>query len=323
MSIFNLFGKKIKYLVIGAGATGGVISACLKYAKKDVTLVTNKEYILNAITFSGINLQSKAIGNHNVKVNTVFETFIKHTYDVIFVCVRSCDFPSVLPLIKRVSTPQTVIIPLASGIGVTDVLQKKIKKGIVSEVFLSAECRGYHLQDAEYLQLNDTIELTIPENTNMPKNVLNALIRDFKDFGAIVKREENKKFAENKFLRMLYDSPYILTDLFFEFYPNETKLKKNEFFAALYKELLILSVALKVDVSEYNVDTIFEEHFGNSENTHSQPYWDITRDNKKPELDFNLFIIDKLAKDYNLDLPLFSMLAEKLSSYNNLEQLSV
>lgn len=323
MSIFNLFGKKIKYLVIGAGATGGVISSCLKYAKKDVTLVTNKEYILNAITFNGINLQSKAIGNHNVKVNTVFETFIEHAYDVIFVCVRSCDFPEVLPLIEKISTPQTVIIPLASGIGITDVLQKKIKKGIVSEVLFQAECRGYNLSNAEYLQLNDTIELTIPENTNMPKNVLNALILDFKDFGAIVKREENKKFADDKFSRILNDSPYILTDLFFEFYPNETKLKKNEFFAALYKELLILSVALKADVYESNVDTMFEERFRNGENSHSQQYWDITRDNKKPELDFNLFIIDKLAKDYNLDLPLFSMLAEKLSSYNNLEQLSV
>lgn len=323
MSIFDLFCKKLKYLVIGAGATGGVISSCLKYAKKDVTLVTNKEYVLNAINRNGINLQSKAIGNRKVKVNAVFETFVECKYDVIFVCLRSCDFASVLPLIERVSTSQTVIIPLFSGIDVSEVLQKKIKKGIVSEVFFSAECRGYNLSDAEYLQLNDTIELTIPENTNMPQNVLNSLSRDFQSFGAIVKREDNKNFQKDKFFRLMYEAPYILTDLFFEFYPNETKLKKNEFFAALYKELLILSMALKIDIDECNVDKMFEERFGNDENSHSQPYWDITRDNKKPELDFKLFIIDKLAKDYNLDLPMYSMLANKLSSYNNLEQLLV
>ena len=83
-------GQKInmKYLIIGAGGTGGVTGYYMKKAGKDVTLIARGEH-LKKIQKQGLTLEKmwdKTEENISIPA-TDMEHYAEHP-DVIFVCVK-------------------------------------------------------------------------------------------------------------------------------------------------------------------------------------------------------------------------------------------
>ena len=59
----NIFRKKLKYVVIGAGSTGATFACFLKSANKDVTLISKYDSVIkNAKEKGGIHLISNVKG---------------------------------------------------------------------------------------------------------------------------------------------------------------------------------------------------------------------------------------------------------------------
>lgn len=115
----------MKYLIIGAGGTGGCIGGYLAKGGRNVTLLARGVH-LAAIHSSGLTVRSARLGNFTVHPAACCEADYRDTPDVIFVCVKSYSLPALLPFLQRVSTKDTVIIPLLNVFGTGGDLQPNL-----------------------------------------------------------------------------------------------------------------------------------------------------------------------------------------------------
>lgn len=114
----------MKYLVIGAGGTGGCIGAYLARAGQEVTLIARGAHG-DAIRSHGLTLR-EAQGSFTVRPAGVetMETYAD-TPDVIFVCVKGTGLPDVAPFLRRAAGKDTVVIPILNIFGTGGMLQQE------------------------------------------------------------------------------------------------------------------------------------------------------------------------------------------------------
>ena len=107
--------KKLKYVVIGAGGTGGPIGGYLARAGKDVTLIARGRHM-------------EAMKAHGLEIELAGESFVapvkacsmeeyKETADVIFVCVKGYSLEEAAEFIKKAADAHTVVIPILNIYG--------------------------------------------------------------------------------------------------------------------------------------------------------------------------------------------------------------
>ena len=115
----------MKYLVIGAGGTGGCIGAYMTEAGRDVTLIARGAH-LAAMQADGLRMETTKKGNYTVKPvkATDMEHYGEHP-DVIFVCVKGYSLEETIPFIRRVAKPETVVIPILNIYGTGGRLQER------------------------------------------------------------------------------------------------------------------------------------------------------------------------------------------------------
>ena len=107
----------MKYLIIGAGGTGGVTGYYMKKAGKDVTLIARGEH-LKKIQKQGLTLEKmwdKTEENISIPA-TDMEHYAEHP-DVIFVCVKGYYLQETIPFIKRIARKNTIVIPVLNIYG--------------------------------------------------------------------------------------------------------------------------------------------------------------------------------------------------------------
>ncbi|MBQ5904685.1 MAG: ketopantoate reductase family protein, partial [Clostridia bacterium] len=115
----------MKYLVIGAGGTGGPIAAHLNNGGADVAVIARGEH-LEAIKQKGLAIKKSdgTVLNERIKVYTEDEYCEKA--DVIFVTVKSYSVDSVIELIRKASHKNTVVIPLLNVFTTGEYLSEKL-----------------------------------------------------------------------------------------------------------------------------------------------------------------------------------------------------
>lgn len=106
----------MKYLVIGAGGTGGCIGGYLADAGRDVTLIARGKH-LEAIRRDGLVLHGTRRGELRVRVPACTAGEFTGRADVIFVCVKGYSVEEILPLVERASDERTVVIPILNVLG--------------------------------------------------------------------------------------------------------------------------------------------------------------------------------------------------------------
>ena len=139
----------LKYLVVGAGATGGVIAAYLHRAKKDVSIIArgkSKEVInskgLTVLTPHDNPYADKGrpvFPNHNSNVYPPQEdivemvpAFTEEEYqdkpDVVFVCVKDYSLHEIIPFLDRVCDSHTLVIPIQNALTAGERLRDALTK---------------------------------------------------------------------------------------------------------------------------------------------------------------------------------------------------
>ena len=99
----------MKYLVIGAGGTGGCLAAYLAAADKEVHVIARGAH-LKAIQDNGLMLETAHRGNFCVPVSAGDMEHYNDSPDVIFLCVKGYSVDDCIPFIRRVAKPNTVVI---------------------------------------------------------------------------------------------------------------------------------------------------------------------------------------------------------------------
>ena len=118
----------MKYLIIGAGGTGGCIGAYLAKAGNDVTFIARGKH-LQAIRENGLTVHSAKIGNFtidNAKACTMGE--YDDVPDVIFVCVKYYSLEETGAFVNRIAKEDTLVIPILNVFGTGEVMQKYCPK---------------------------------------------------------------------------------------------------------------------------------------------------------------------------------------------------
>ena len=117
----------MRYMIIGAGGTGGAIGSHLAHAGKDVTFIARGKH-LEAMKSDGLRLHrpDDEFIVSPVKAYSMEDYPKEQAPDVIFVCVKGYSVESVIPFIREVAGPETIVIPILNVFGTGAVMQKSL-----------------------------------------------------------------------------------------------------------------------------------------------------------------------------------------------------
>ena len=116
----------MKYLILGAGGTGGCLGAYLARAGHDVQWIARGRH-LEAMRKEGLKAHTAVYGNFRIypaKVCTMEE--YQGCPDVVFVCVKYYSLEECIPFLQRVCGSHTVIIPILNVFGTGALLQERL-----------------------------------------------------------------------------------------------------------------------------------------------------------------------------------------------------
>lgn len=319
----SLFEKKLKYLVIGAGSTGATFACFLHDAGKNVTLISKYEEIIKtAKEKDGIKLISNVKGEKRYKVNIKTEKSYKDKADVIILCIRTPDFHSVSKLIEKAAHKNTVLFSISNGFGIGYALKKRFPKLNVLDANFVGKCRWYNRQEVEYLQQREYCELNFaPRNSQTNPKILDTILQDFTQSGMKTTLMSGKQFTEISFERLITRSPFEACCIYYDINAHQIIDEKWQTFDNLCKELLTLAKAMNINVREEFLPEYYSNFEKYKERDDANVYSSILHDMKigqSSEIDFLFFIVVELAKEYNINLPTYFMIADKFKEYNTI-----
>jgi ketopantoate reductase len=116
--------KSLKYMIIGAGGTGGAIGSHLARAGFDVSFIARGSH-LAAMKADGLRVikPSEEFVIKPVKAYTTDEYC--GSPDVIFVCLKGYSVDEMIPFISRTAGQGTIVIPVLNIFGTGGRMQAK------------------------------------------------------------------------------------------------------------------------------------------------------------------------------------------------------
>lgn len=320
----NIFKKKLKYLIIGAGSTGATFSCFLKSANKDVTLISKYESVIKAAKEKGgIRLISNVKGDKKYKVKIKTENEYREKADVIILCIRTPDILSAVPIIKKASHKKTIITSIANGFGISYALHKKFPKNLILESNFVGKCRWFDRQNVEYLQQREYCEFNFADKyKEIDNKILEQIKEDFSLAGMNTTLMDEKNFTEIAFERLITRSPFEATCIYYDICAHDFVEDRMETFKKLCNELIILSKAMNINIREGFLEEYYSNFEKYKERDDANVYSSILNDMKigqNSEIDFLFFIVIELAKEYNVELPTYFMIAEKFKKYKTID----
>lgn len=132
----------MKYLVFGAGGTGGSLAAFLAQGGKDVSLIARGAH-LEAIRKNGLVLESRH-GTFAVPVEAEDAEHCSCRPDVILLCVKGYSLAETVPALKRLCDAHTIVIPILNLYGTGGRLQPELAPALVTDgcIYIAAEIKA-------------------------------------------------------------------------------------------------------------------------------------------------------------------------------------
>ena len=198
----------MKYLVIGAGGTGGSIGAYMTEAGKDVTLIARGEH-LREMQEQGLKMETTKKGDYTVSpIKAVDMEHYEEQPDIIFVCVKGYSLEETIPFIKKTAKRDTIVIPILNIYGTGGRMQEKLPELLVTDgcIYIAAQIR----KPGTIWQNGDIFRIVY--GTRKPEEIRPELFQVAKDLresgidGVLsenIRRDALQKFA--------YVSPFTIT----------------------------------------------------------------------------------------------------------------
>lgn len=132
----------MKYLVYGAGGTGGCLAAFLAMSGKDVSLIARGAH-RDAIEENGLVLET-GHGTFAVPIPAFEQERYDQQPDVIFVCVKGYSLEGIFPTLERLCRPETIVIPILNVVGTGGAMQPRLPQSLVTDgcVYIAAEIKA-------------------------------------------------------------------------------------------------------------------------------------------------------------------------------------
>ena len=315
----------MKYIIIGAGGTGGILGFYMTKAGKDVTLIARNAH-LEAMKKQGLSVQ-KMWTNETETIPVSAESMESYEAkgekaDVILVCVKKYSLDSCIPFIQNISHENTIVLPVLNVYGTGAYLQEKLPKVLVTDgcIYVSANIKqaGVLLQHGEILR----VFFGVREKEDLKKlngqsdgeykaeRLLKKIAQDFKDSGIDGILSDNiKRDALTKFS---YVSPIGTAGLYLHAVAGDFQREgeARELFKTLIREIVTLANAMGITFEE----DLVERNLKILSNLPKEATTSMQRDvmeGKQSEIDGLVYEVVRMAEKYGAEVPAYRRAAEK------------
>ena len=315
----------MKYIIIGAGGTGGILGFYMTKAGKDVTLIARNAH-LEAMKKQGLSVQ-KMWTNETETIPVGAESMESYEAkgekaDVILVCVKKYSLDSCIPFIQNISHENTIVVPVLNVYGTGAYLQEKLPELLVTDgcIYVSANIKqpGVLLQHGEILR----VFFGVREKEDLKKlngqsdgeykaeRLLKKIAQDFKDSGIDGILSDNiKRDALTKFS---YVSPIGTAGLYLHAVAGDFQREgeARELFKTLIREIVTLANAMGITFEE----DLVERNLKILSNLPEEATTSMQRDvmeGKQSEIDGLVYEVVRMAKKYGVEVPAYERAAEK------------
>lgn len=318
----------MKYLVIGAGGTGGPTAAFLTVAGKDVTLIARGQH-LEMIKENGIVIEKDGI-SISVDVNAMtMEEYAaaepKATAaapkesgapDVIFVCVKGYSIDSAIEFINKIADEHTLVIPILNIFGTGKVIQEQMTKAYAVDgcIYIAAEIK----QPGTIFMAGDIFRIAYGFRRGTPESikdqfapVLEAVDADLCQAGITSILSDNiERDALQKFS---YVSPMAAIGGAYGIYARDAQVpgKYRDLFVKLIEEVRALSIAMDAEIPDNiaEINLAILDNLGPDASTSMQRDIDAGKDS---EVDGLIYRVLRLSEEYGVETPAYAEMAEIL-----------
>lgn len=296
----------MKYLVIGAGGTGGCIGAFMAKAGKDVTLIARGEH-LRQIKENGIKILPHKKDAYYVDVKATDMDHYEDTPDVIFVCVKYYSIDETVEFIGRIAKPGTLVIPILNVYGTGAKMQEKLPDLLVTDgcIYVASEIAAPGV-----IQMNGDIFRVVygvrePEEFDERLKVVESDLKD-SDITPIlsdnIRRDALQKFS--------YVSPAATCGQYYDINSGSIQVEGQcrDTFIALMREIDALAHAMgiqfEVDIVETNLKILSTLTPESSTSMQRD-----CRAGKVSEMDGLIFEVVRMGKKYGVEVPVYEKIA--------------
>ena len=300
----------MKYLVMGAGGTGGSIGAFMTEAGKDVTLIARGEH-LKKIRKNGLAMETTIKGNY--VVDPIKATDMEHyddRPDVVFVCVKGYSLPETVLFLQRICDTHTIVIPILNIYGTGGRLQKELPGTLVTDgcIYIVAQIK----EPGVILQSWDTIRIVYGvRDPDQSRPELSQISVDLKDSGIEgilsdnIRRDTLRKFS--------YVSPMGACGLYYNATAGEMQKtgERRDTFVRLIKEIDALATAMGIpfqdDIVGVNLQILDSLSPASSTSMQRDVYA-----GRSSEIDGLIYEVVRMGQTYHVPVPAYERIAKKM-----------
>ena len=297
----------MKYLVIGAGGTGGPIAAHLNKGGADVAAIARGEH-LEAIKQKGLAIKKSdgTVLNERIKVYTEDEYCEKA--DVIFVTVKSYSVDSVIELIRKASHENTVVIPLLNVFTTGEYLSEKLPELYVVDgtMYIVAS-----IKEPGVISMNaDIFRVLFGERKGQrAEKILDLVAEDMLSKG--INTTHTSEIRREALLKFSFISPMAAAGVYHKCRAGDMHKegKERETFVSLVSEVVILAKSMGIEFEESLVERSLRLLDARTPDMISSMQRDVEA-GKKSEFDGLIHSVARISKEKNLGLKTYEMISD-------------
>lgn len=302
-------GNSMKYVIIGAGGTGGTVGAYMCKAGKDVTLIARGQH-LEAMKEQGLTVEHLwDKSQENITIKAVGMEDYRDTPDVILVCVKGYSLEDTIPFIKRIAGKNTVVIPILNIYGTGGKMQEMLPGILVTDgcIYVSANIKspGVILQHGEILRIVFGVR---KEDEYRP--VLKEIARDFEE--SKIRAILSKNISRDAWQKFSYVSPIGAAGLYFDAVAGDFQHEgeQREMFKAMTREMVSLAGAMGINFGNDLVEVNLRILEALAPETTTSMQRDVMA-GKQSEIDGLIFQVVRMGRQYQVLVPEYEKVAEK------------
>lgn len=311
----------MKYAIIGAGGTGGILGFYMTKADRDVTLIARGRH-LAAMQEKGLAVEKMWDGTTEIiPVKAMDMEHYDEQPDVVLVCVKGYSLEDTIPFIQRVAKPSAIVIPVLNIYGTGAKMQEQLPKLLVTDgcIYVSANIKepGVLIQHGRILRVVYGVRNMSTQKVNIKRaheemlDALKNIKKDFDDSGIDGVLSENiQRDALEKFS---YVSPIGAAGLYYHATAADFQRegKQREAFKTMIREIAALAEAMGVPFERDMVEVNLKILSSLAPEATTSMQRDVM-EGKDSEIDGLVYEVVRMGERYHVPVPMYAKVAEKL-----------
>ena len=308
----------MKYLVIGAGGTGGAIGGFLTKAEKDVTIIARGRH-LAAMKQQGLHFETPSeVFTVPVNACTMEEYIQDSAPDIIFVCVKGYSLEESVAFISQIADQHTIVIPILNIYGTGRKMQEQLPQLHVTDgcIYIASQIKepGTILMSGTIFRVVFGLRKDAPSSLQESLHpILSQVEKDLEEAGITpIYSRQIEKDALQKFS---FVSPMAAAGAAYRATALDMQAggALEDIYIRLVQEIKLLSDAMDVSLPENIVDINKKIMAGLAPDATASMQRDIM-DGKASEVDGLVYEVVRLGEAYGVDLPTYRAVSEKLQT---------